>query len=319
MKKSILIILIIIAAIAGVISLRFFLGGSEDEWVCENGEWVKHGEPSGKMPSEGCGPAFDESSGEAMDDKDSRNGEEGKTENKSNLIKVETPKPNDIIPSPLIVKGEARGVWFFEGDFPVKLLDKKGDLLSLGIARAKGEWMTENFVPFEAEIEFENPAEGQGVLVLEKDNPSDMPEHDDELIIPIVFGEQKDLTVKAYFNNSKMDPEFSCNKVFSVQREIPYTKAVARAAIEELLKGPTEEEKEDGFFTNINSGVKINSLVVDGRIAKVDFDERIEYQVGGSCRVSAIRAEITETLKQFESVDEVIISVNGRTEDILQP
>lgn len=320
MKKSILTILIIIAVIAGVISLRFLLGGSEDEWVCENGEWVKHGEPSGKMPSEGCGPAFAESSGEAMDDKDSRNGEEGKEEDKSNLIRVETPKPNDTISSPLIVKGEARGTWFFEGSFPIKLFDSRYDLLAVEIAQAKGEWMTTEFVPFEATIEFTSPErKGEGVLVFIKDNPSDMPEHDDELIIPIVFGEQKDLTVKAYFNNSKMDPEFSCNKVFSVQREIPYTKAVARAVLEELLKGPTEEEKKDGFFTNINSGVKINSLVVDGRTAKVDFDERIEYQVGGSCRVSAIRAEITETLKQFESVDEVIISVDGRIEDILQP
>lgn len=310
MKKSILIILIIIAVIAGVISLRFLLGGPEDTWICENGEWVKHGEPSGKMPSEGCGEGEEEG----------LEGEEGKEEDKSNLIRVDTPKPNDTILSPLIVKGEARGTWFFEGDFPVKLFDSRYDLLAVEIAQAKGEWMTTEFVPFEVTIEFTSPErKGEGVLVFIKDNPSDMPEHDDEFIIPIVFGEQKDLTVKAYFNNSKMDPEVSCDKVFPVEREISYTKAVARAALEELLKGPTDEEKADGFFTNINSGVKINSLIIDKGTAKVDFDERIEFQVGGSCRVSAIRAEITETLKQFEFVDEVIISVNGRTEDILQP
>ncbi|MBU3925210.1 GerMN domain-containing protein, partial [Patescibacteria group bacterium] len=54
-------------------------------------------------------------------------------------------------------------------------------------------------------------------------------------------------------------------------------------------------------------------------IAKVDFDERLEFQAGGSCRVAAIRAEITETLKQFPTVNNVVISINGRTEDILQP
>jgi spore germination protein GerM len=45
----------------------------------------------------------------------------------------------------------------------------------------------------------------------------------------------------------------------------------------------------------------------------------LEFQVGGSCRVAAIRAQITDTLKQFPPVDEVIISIDDRTEDILQP
>jgi len=35
-------------------------------------------------------------------------------------------------------------------------------------------------------------------------------------------------------------------------------------------------------------------------------------------RVSAIRAQITETLKQFETVNEVIVSIDSRVEDILQ-
>jgi len=125
--------------------------------------------------------------------------------------------------------------------------------------------------------------------------------------------------VQVFFNNDRLDPEFSCNKVFPVQRTIERTLAVARAALQELLKGPTQEEKEQGFFTSINTGVQIQSLSIIDRIARVDFDEQLESQVGGSCRVAAIRAQITETLKQFSTVDSVVISINGRTEDILQP
>ncbi len=127
------------------------------------------------------------------------------------------------------------------------------------------------------------------------------------------------ITVKAFFNNSEMDPEFSCNKVFPVERKVLKTQAVGRAALTELLKGPTEAEKSQGFFTSINPGIKIQSLTVENGFAKVDFDEQLEFQVGGSCRVSAIRAEITQTLKQFPTVQNVIISIDGRTEDILQP
>jgi len=127
------------------------------------------------------------------------------------------------------------------------------------------------------------------------------------------------IKVKVYFNNDKLDPEFSCNLVFPVEREIDKTLALGRVALEELLKGPSQSEEDEGFLTNINAGVKINSLVIENGIARVDFDEQLEYQVGGSCRVAAISAQIRETLKQFSMVDEVIISINGRTEDILQP
>jgi len=240
---------------------------------------------------------------------------------KINLIQITKPRPNETIQSPLEIKGEARGYWFFEADFPVKLLDENGKLIASGIAQAQGEWMTEDFVPFEAALEFEVPETDRGILILEKDNPSGLPENADELRVPVYFAEttEETITVKAFFNNDRMDPEFSCNKVFPVEREIPKTQAVARAALEELLKGATEEEKNQGFFTSINSGVKIQSLSIKDEVAKVDFDEQLEFQVGGSCRVAAIRAQITETLKQFPTVDNVIISINGRTEDILQP
>jgi len=59
-------------------------------------------------------------------------------------------------------------------------------------------------------------------------------------------------------------------------------------------------------------------VIVDG-VAQVDFDAQMEYQVGGSCRVGMIVRQIQETLKQFPSVKEVKISINGRSEDILQP
>jgi len=129
----------------------------------------------------------------------------------------------------------------------------------------------------------------------------------------------KTLTIKVFFNNNELDPEITCNKVFSVERKIPYTKAVAQAALDELLSGPTEEEKNDGYFTSINSGVILNRVTIEDKIAKADFNEMLEYQVGGSCRVSAIRAQIEQTLIQFPSVNEVVISINGETEATLQP
>jgi len=234
-------------------------------------------------------------------------------------IIVSEPQPNAIIKSPLLVSGKARGNWFFEASFPIELFDENGKLITVVIAQAESEWMTTDFVPFSAIVEFPPTLKGKGTLVFKKDNPSGLPEFDDEMRVPVVFVALETMKVKAFFNNEKLDPEFSCNKVFPVLREVEKTTAMARVALEELLKGPTEKEKTEGFLTSINLGVKIQKLIIENGIAEVDFNETLEFQVGGSCRVAAISAQIRETLKQFSTVKEVIISINGRTEDVLQP
>lgn len=47
--------LIAFIIIAGLLVVRFVLGGSEDTWLCQNGQWVKHGNPSKSAPTSGCG------------------------------------------------------------------------------------------------------------------------------------------------------------------------------------------------------------------------------------------------------------------------
>lgn len=149
-------------------------------------------------------------------------------------------------------------------------------------------------------------------LLLKNDRPAPQ---DKETIVLV----PEKIKVKAYFNNNKLDPEITCYKVFPVEREVIKTPALARAAIEELLLGTTASEKEAGYFTSLNTNIKIQSLNIESGLAQIDFSEELGTAVGGSCRVGAIRAQIAETLRQFSSVQEVIISINGRTEDILQP
>ena len=109
---------------------------------------------------------------------------------KVGLIRLKTPLPNDIISSPLTITGEARGYWYFEASFPIFLVDWDGKIIAQGIAQAKDNWMTEEFVPFEATLTFApdpNAYSNRGALILKKDNPSGLPEHDDALEIPVLF------------------------------------------------------------------------------------------------------------------------------------
>ena len=107
--------------------------------------------------------------------------------NKIDLIKVESLHAGDAILSPLTVTGQARGNWFFEASFPIKVLDKNGKVIGMGNGQAQGEWMTENFVPWNATISFIAPASGKGEVIFMKDNPSGLPEHDAEVRVPVLF------------------------------------------------------------------------------------------------------------------------------------
>lgn len=238
-------------------------------------------------------------------------------------VRLISPGRNAVVTSPLTVIGEARGSWFFEANLPIKIEDSEGNTLAQVGAQAQGEWMTTDFVPFEAVLSFNVPAgETSGMLVIEKDNPSGLPENADSRSFPIRFGESgtaEEDTVEVFFSMDDFGASNECNAVVAVERQIPATQAVARAAINELLDGPTSSEQDAGYVTSIPSGVELNSIRVENGTAFADFSEELN-NVGGSCLVTAIRAQIEETLMQFSTVNDVIISVEGGDPDeALQP
>lgn len=51
-KSRFIIFIIILSIFAAIFTLRLFSG--EDNWVCQNGQWVKHGNPSFEAPKTIC-------------------------------------------------------------------------------------------------------------------------------------------------------------------------------------------------------------------------------------------------------------------------
>lgn len=104
------------------------------------------------------------------------------------LIKVTSPLSNAVVGTTITITGEARGPWYFEASFPIEIHNASGTILGAGPAQAQGEWMTTDYVPFTATLSVPpQPAGSHGTIVLKKDNPSGLPEHDDSVSIPIVF------------------------------------------------------------------------------------------------------------------------------------
>ncbi len=106
---------------------------------------------------------------------------------KRDQIRLDSPRPNQELHSPLSLSGEAVGTWYFEATFPVKLVDKNGNVIAQKYATATEEWMTEAFVPFKGELSFSVSEPVEADLILVRDNPSGLPEYDDELRVPVML------------------------------------------------------------------------------------------------------------------------------------
>lgn len=178
MKK--IIFAILATLLIAIVALAFDFGRKDDTKPVNFKECALKGYPIQEIFPRRCatpeGEAFTEEATDKTGDI-----------NKSNLIKISAPMPDEIVKSPLIISGVARGYWFFEASFPVNLVDDSGNEIASGIAQAEGNWMTAEFVPFKAELNFEKPSAKSGKLILKKDNPSGLSQNDDELIIPVYF------------------------------------------------------------------------------------------------------------------------------------
>jgi Immunoglobulin-like domain of bacterial spore germination len=151
-----------------------------DAMLCPDGSYVGRTGPNCEFVCSDTAPALDTNPNgvEALRDR----------------IVLASPLPGSTITSPLIITGEARGLWFFEASFPVTLTNWDGLIIAEGIATAESDWMTEDFVPFRAELTFTSPYEAgdptfmeRGSLILKRDNPSGLPENDAALEITVQF------------------------------------------------------------------------------------------------------------------------------------
>lgn len=111
-------------------------------------------------------------------------------------------------------------------------------------------------------------------------------------------------TVKAYF--------FRGDRLVPVQRSRPATAAVARAALTELLAGPSPEEAAGpmALVSVIPAGTVLLDVSVGGGIAVVDLTRSFESG-GGSASMFGRLAQVVYTLTQFPSVTGVTFRLEG--------
>jgi len=287
-KKILTVIAAIFVILGSLIAVRFLT--PEDTWICVEGQWVRHGNPSAAMPAEDC-------------------------PGQKNII-IESPEAGQVIGKNLVVKGRAR---VFENQFNWAVLNASTSTEILaGTAYANAQDMG-LFGPFEINISLSSSTP-EKIIVQAFDYSAKDGSKQDVAQIPLNFdGNLKD-HYEVYFSNNKLDPEASCLKVFPISKPVGNEERSLLKNLEIMLQGPSEQDKEAGYFTNIPGNVKVKSVEKKGISVKVDLSNDIEKGMGGSCRVAAVRAQIVKTVLAFDkSIRSVVISVEGETETALQP
>lgn len=139
-------------------------------------------------------------------------------------------------------------------------------------------------------------------------------------ISPLVGQTKGTMTVKVFFHNEKFNPnQMDCTKVYPTSRTIPRTKAVARAALDELFKGTTEEERKNEFFSFPAEDTQdiVKSLNVRNGVAFLNFKKIVFEKLGNttsSCG-GGFYSSIESTLKQFPTIKTVVYAVEESTTD----
>lgn len=230
-------------------------------------------------------------------------------------IAVITPQPQETVGPVIHLTGISRT---FENNVLYRVRDADGKEIAKGYMTAEGPDIGQ-FATFWQEINYQMPKGDHGTIEVYEGSAKDGSEIN-KVIVPVIFDKSaQSMSIKLFFGKAG-ESDTDCSKVFAVTRNVPKTSAPLRTALDELLKGPTSAEKHDYYFTSINPGVTIQKLSIDDKgVAYADFSKILEESVGGSCRVTNIRAQITKTMMQFSTVKKAVISVDGRTEDILQP
>jgi hypothetical protein len=287
MKKIFLgIILLVVVALVGLLTLRF-LSGDEDTWLCQDGQWVKHGNPSASMPSSECG---------------------------------QTLRPSDFRATGNLVKdnpGQKTGVWYLVYERP------GAAALTVELVFDAGSRCTYDIIPGAENVpcgDLSGVENGYQAKVVGKTEAGKI------LVNTAIITPQPPAqkTIKLYYYNQIQDigmgggsQTCSSDAVLPVNREVAVSQTPIQDAVNLLLQGQlTAQEKKDGFTTEFpNRDFKLLGANLKDGILTLEFTTVPGFTTGGACRVGILANQIIKTAKQFSGVAEV----RFKPEELFQP
>lgn len=231
---------------------------------------------------------------------------------RSNIM-IRYPVDSSTVGLPLKIQGEGRE---FESVVNYRVKTASGKVLAEGSAQTDAPDIGK-FGQYLVSLPLDITVKTSAVIEVFANSPKDGKEIDKVTRNVTIDPDLRALEI--YFSNSKASSDAICEKTIPAIRSIVKVEKIGTATLQELLKGPTDEEKASGFTTNISSETKLQSFTIEGTEGRADFSAELHKGLGGSCLVNSISSQIKNTLLQFSTLKSARISVEGQTEGILQP
>jgi hypothetical protein len=168
------------------------------------------------------------------------------------------------------------------------------------------------------------PSQSSGRIILYDPRNADSPET--TMSIPIEFAQEDSVSIDVFFPNLAMpSPTLGVEPVYPVRRAVRKSDDIAKAALEQLFRGPTAAEKAAGYFTYLvpecsaqdfhypehPCSAKVASLdVADGvaQVALYDVDwSAIIWQLGGIVGLETAIEQVRATLLSLPGIERVVI------------
>ena len=125
------------------------------------------------------------------------------------------------------------------------------------------------------------------------------------------------ITLNVYFGKEGLgERDAACSEVAPVVRQVPMTQRVAGAALQELFRGPTPEERQQGYrswFSDRTRAILKEVRIANGT-AYLDLYDLRQIIPGAttSCGSAEFFSQVEATLKQFPTVDRVVLAIEGQ-------
>ncbi len=114
---------------------------------------------------------------------------------------------------------------------------------------------------------------------------------------------QKEMEITIYFGDK--EAQFLVPEI----RSVPATQAVAKSALEELIKGPESKDK----ISLIPEGTKVLSISIQNGVAEVNLSKEFKEKYPlGSASENILIYSIVNTLTEFPSIKKVHFLVEGK-------
>jgi hypothetical protein len=220
-------------------------------------------------------------------------------------VEIDTPESLALVDSPVAISGRGRG---FEATLVAAVRDGTGAELVREVVMGG---CCEELLPFDAQLPLPGtPPTSVGSVIVSSTGGL---ENGIEgfAAVPVRFAGAV-TTFQVYFHDE------DAQDVVAVERSVPKTTGVLRAALTSLLGGPTAADEAAGLsspFSADTAGVLLDVRLSDG-LAVIDFDERLADQPNWSASANsqAVLDEIAATAFQFPTVQRIELRLDGSCE-----